>query len=98
MIDGQRITIEIQGVSVEGKIVSLLPNDITVEITVPYQGERAGMHVPHIMMGHVPDRLADAEGTITPRGIQRAEELLTEVILSCKKQDGHDAGPLGLDR
>ena len=89
MIRGKKITLTVEGQVVEGEIVHLLPNDIQVKITAPYAEGTRGLHVPHFMMGHEPNRLSDENGHITLRGIEKAEKLLAEIYEECRVKERH---------
>jgi hypothetical protein len=85
VIEGKKITLTIDGQSIEGEIVRLLPNDVTVRITNPPFDETKGLHVPHFMMGYKKHHLQDEKGKITPRGVEKAERLLAEIYLACRE-------------
>lgn len=86
MVEGTKITVTIDGQTIEGEIVQLLPNDITIRITTPpFEGTK-GLHVPHFAMVHRPNHFADEEGQITARGVERAERLLTEIYTACRER------------
>ena len=78
MVEGDKITLIIEGQRVEGEIAKLLPNDITVHITAPYTEGTTGLHVPHFAM-YRQNWLQDEQGQITSRGVQKTERLLTEI-------------------
>lgn len=76
------VHITVDDVLVTGRIVTLYPNDITVEITSPYAGVRNGAHIPYFLMARA-NWLATFDGenttTITDRGRARAEGMLREL-------------------
>ncbi len=80
---GIPLQITVEGVAVTGIIDYLFVNDITVVITSHGAGRRKGLHVPHFAMYKV-NWLAECAGNrttaITPRGQQRAEALLRELV------------------
>lgn len=76
------ITLEIDGETVSGEIVSLAPNDIQVALISHCGGSKA-LHVPHFKMAYKQQWLADADGALTERGRQVAERLLQELYQDC---------------
>jgi len=85
MIEGKKITLTIEGHPIEGEIVRLLPNYIEVRITEPPSDGSNCLHVPHFMMGYEKHHYQDKEGRITSHGMERAEQLLTEIYLAHKE-------------
>jgi hypothetical protein len=69
----------VDGVEVEGEIVSLHKNDISVVITSPVTGLGTGLHVPHFAMDQQNWLATSDGGPLTERGQRKAEELLREL-------------------
>jgi hypothetical protein len=71
-----RVHVTVDGTTVAGHVVSLYPNDITIEIDEPFSGFRSSLHVPAFAMYEM-NRLASMDGgRLTERGRSRAECLL----------------------
>lgn len=76
------VQITVDNVVVTGRITALYPNDITVEITSPYQGVRNGAHIPYFLMARenwLATFAGEATTAITERGRARAEGMLREL-------------------
>lgn len=82
------ITASVGGVTLEGEIVYLAPNDIKVRLTAPATspavGTTRGLHVPHFMVAYPQNRLATPDGALTPRGRAKAEALLIELYTAAQ--------------
>jgi len=88
MTDLLPITASVGGVTLEGQIVYLAPNDIEVRLTAPATSPAAGttngLHVPHFAAAYPQNRLATPDGALTPRGRARAEALLIELYTAAQ--------------
>ncbi|MGM5482281.1 MAG: hypothetical protein ACQESF_02355 [Nanobdellota archaeon] len=65
----------------EGRIVSLQPYDIEVEITNPYQGITMGLHIPTFARGVTPDY---GKCKPTEHGKATAKDMLFELYDICR--------------
>jgi len=70
----------VDGQSVEGRITSLSVNDITVEITRPFVGISAGLHIPGFALFLY---RYEQDGKLTPHGRKTAQQLLVELYQAC---------------
>jgi tetratricopeptide (TPR) repeat protein len=90
------LQIEVDGVQVSGEIVSLYPNDISIQMTNPKAEGTKGTHVPHFQM-HRSQWLAMPEGDImeriTPRGLEVAHRLLRELYQDYRRAGQTDPDP-----
>lgn len=67
-----RISINVDGVEVEGAILFRTPCDIVVEILSPYQGLKGKSHIPYFMT---------MDNFMGPFGDERAQTLLEDLYL-----------------
>jgi hypothetical protein len=78
------MSIKLDDKVVEGHITYLKANDISVEITNPYQEIRSGLHIPWFAMHLKEIHFADSNRILTEYGRKRAEILLAKLYVDCK--------------
>ena len=75
----KEIQLTIDGVVVVGEILALSLSDLEIEIKEPFGGFKTGTHVPYFAMNqvnHLATMTCRDVSALTPRGRQRAEQLL----------------------
>jgi hypothetical protein len=90
------VAVLVDGVEVRGTITALYPNDLTVEITHPVAGFRAGLHIPWFA-AHA-RAVASGAGGLTPYGREQAEWLLRRCYAYSRgEHEGWPVDALGPD-
>ena len=75
----ERIDVEVAGQLVEGRVFFSV-NNITVQITYPFEGITLPSHLPYFSL---PFFRFERDGRLTPYGRQSAKELLTDLYDAC---------------
>lgn len=84
MPGGGEVVIDVDGERVRGGITAREAHRLEVEITEPFTGFRC--ESGHVMLlARSVIRFVDADGSLTPRGVERVERLLRSLHEACRR-------------